>query len=199
MSNRPRKTTGDPFLGEEKIIEISAALRIPPRKERPTLSRGIASSGRRHTLRLRARVTISKISELMKGIHKLMKTKQTPRSTDADVHRGFDDKLVPYMLGRVKQNAEEVWIHLVDKECINPLRSSPYFRRPAELDAYGYVTPFLDAVSIRTDHHANVFLSQTQMFYLHNMALEAAGVKPMFHSGIFDEGDALKEVWWHRE
>lgn len=50
----------------------------------------------------RARVTIVKKIEFVKGVPKLIKTKQTPRAAGADVYRGFGDALDPLMFARVR-------------------------------------------------------------------------------------------------
>lgn len=77
-----------------------------------------SSSGRQRALRLRARGAIVKTKQLLKVVRKIMKTKQTQRADDADVRRGFDDKLDLDMLAGYRQNVEEVWIHTVDKQWI---------------------------------------------------------------------------------
>lgn len=39
-----------------------------------------------------------------------------------------------------------------------------------------------------------MFLSETEVLYLRNVVWEAAIVKQMFQSGMFDDEDAVKEV-----
>lgn len=50
------------------------------------------------------------MKELMSGIRKVIKKKQTPTATDAHVHSGSDAKLDPYMLAVVSRKADKVWI-----------------------------------------------------------------------------------------
>lgn len=53
------------------------------------------------------RANNAKTKECVNIVHKVIKTKQTPRDADSDVHRGFDDALDQYMLAAVGSNAVE--------------------------------------------------------------------------------------------
>lgn len=107
--------------------------------------------------------------EFAKRVHRTIKTKQIPRAAVSDVHRGVDDKLDPYVLAGVGQNAEEVWFHLIDEEWIIALRFLSYFSKTVELEKYDYVLSFLNGALIPHDHRGNVFLSKTEMLQLRNM------------------------------
>lgn len=69
--------------------------------------RDSSSSGAKHTPRLRARWNIANTKKLVKGLRKLIKTKQTPRAADPDAKRGFGDTS--------EQNGVKVWLHAVNE------------------------------------------------------------------------------------
>lgn len=80
----------------------------PARNKTRTSPKGVLSSVTQRTPRLRAMATITKAKGRVKGVGKLIITKQTPRAVDVDVQRDFADTLDLYTLLRVGQNAMEV-------------------------------------------------------------------------------------------
>lgn len=63
------------------------------------------------------------------------------------------------------------------------------------LKTYDYVTLLLVAVIIPHDHHASVFLSDTEAVFLHSMARKEATVKQKFQPGMCQGENAVKEAW----
>lgn len=72
--------------------------------------------------------------EILKGIHRIISTRQRPRAVAYDVHSGFDNALVSCMLARVVGNAEENWICPFDEEWINSFLFSSYYPKMVDLD-----------------------------------------------------------------
>lgn len=46
------------------------------------------------------------------------------------------------------------------------LRFPPYYQKKVQLEKYGYVPPFVDAVLNSSDHRLHVFVSETNRFDL---------------------------------
>lgn len=88
------------------------------------------------------RKTTAKTEKLSKGIRKILKTKRTPGTADADVRRGFYDELDPYIFAGIGQNAEEARFHPSHEELMEYLWFPPYFPGTVELDKYANVIPF---------------------------------------------------------
>lgn len=117
-TSRPRKTSFNRFVEENRMIMFVPSSRSPPQKETLTSPSNASSSGTQLTLRLRAMETIANTKQFMKGVCKIIRTKLTPRFADYDVHGGFDNALDPYLLAGVGQNSEDLWIQHVRKEWI---------------------------------------------------------------------------------
>lgn len=56
------------------------------------------------------------------------------------------------------------------------------------------VTPFLDAGLPPRNHHADVFVSKSEVLCICNMLWKAESMKQLFHFWMFAEEDAVKEA-----
>lgn len=102
-SNRPGMVQFNPLLMEENEIRPASSPHSSAQKERSSAPKSVSSYGTQHTSRLCARATNAKTTELLKGVLKLIKTKGTPRTVDADIHHGIHDTSDSYMLSRVER------------------------------------------------------------------------------------------------
>lgn len=89
-------------------IEPSLSPHSPPQRERSTSPKSASFFETLHTPRQCARETNTKSKKLVKGVQKLVRTRQTPKAVSADVHRDLDENLEPIIFIIVEQNAMEV-------------------------------------------------------------------------------------------
>lgn len=94
-----------PVCRKEDELEHEQSPHSAAREHRPASSKRASSTGSQLTPRLHAKATIARAKMLIEKVRKLFETRAASETADADVSRGFDDILDPYMLAGVEQNA----------------------------------------------------------------------------------------------
>lgn len=180
--------------GRLEVTDAGPSACCLSRKEWTSPPRRGSSSGSRRPPRLRLRATIANANEFVNGVGKSAEARRLQRLPGLDVHHGFGNRLDPYLLSEVGQNAEEVLIHVLDEKRVWTLRLTLFFLKTVKSEKYDYVTLLPDAVLIPHDHRANVFRSGKEVPPIRCIMWKTASVRQIFHSGMLIEKGCVGDV-----
>lgn len=99
------------------------------------------------------------------------------------------------MGAQVSLPAIEKWSDALDEGWIRTLGFAPYYPKKIDLNRCDHLTLLSDVAMIPRHHRAHMFLCRERVLHQKSMVWEAAIVKLMFGSGMFNCPDAEKEMW----
>lgn len=141
------------------------------------------------------RATVAKTKYLMKRVRKVIKTKQTPRTVDAYIHRCSNDTL-DSMLFMVEREDVNVRTHAVDNGRIKALSFPSYYRKTIHFYKYDHVTFFLSSVLIPYNLRLHMFFLAKSCFTL-KYGAEGTQRHATNSNRDVDREDDVNQLWMY--